>query len=141
MAKKYEVNSTIRRVNKMTSFMAKRGWGRQVLLTTTGRRTGQPRQVPISPITLDGREYFVAPYGEVAWVKNVRQTPDVTIRKGKETRSATLAEMTGEVPNVLKEYWDRESYVHAYMDVPDPPTVEDFVASGDNYPVFRVELA
>jgi deazaflavin-dependent oxidoreductase (nitroreductase family) len=141
MAKKYEVNSTIRRINKLTLFLARRGWGRQVMLTTTGRRSGQPREVPLSPITVDGVEFLVAPYGEVAWVRNVRANPEVTIRKGRETRLASLSEVTGEVPDVLKEYWDREAFAHQYMDVPDSPTIDDFDASGKSFPVFRVVSA
>jgi len=139
MAKKYEVTSSIRLMNRMTAFMARRGWGRQVLLTTTGSNSGEPREVPISPITVDGTEYFVAPYGEVAWVKNVRSRPKVSVRRGNKSRDAVLAEVTGEAPEVLKGYWDREGFVHQYMDVPEPPTVDDFAASGDSFPVFRVE--
>jgi deazaflavin-dependent oxidoreductase (nitroreductase family) len=139
VAKKYEVTATIRGVNRMTSFMAKRGWGRQVLLTTTGRKSGEPRQVPISPITVDGAEYIVAPYGEVAWVHNVRSRPNVSVRKGKESRAAVLVEVTGQAPEVLKSYWGREGFVHQYMDVPESPTVDDFAASGESFPVFRVE--
>lgn len=54
-------------------------------------------------------------------------------------RFARLFEVTGEVPAVLKEYWDREAIVHQYMDVPDSPTVDDFATTGDSFPVFRVE--
>lgn len=141
MAKKYEVTPTIRRVNTMTSFLARRGWGRQELLTTTGRKSGEPRQVPITPITVDDTEYLVAPYGSVAWVRNARAMPEVTIRRGRKTRSAVLVDVTGEAPEVLMAYWEREGFVHQYMDVPEAPTVDDFAASGTSYPVFRVEPA
>ncbi len=112
-----------------------------MVLTTTGRKTGEPRQVPLSPVTVDGEQYLVAPYGPVAWVENARANREVTIRKGSKTLSANLVEVTGEVPRVLKEYWDREAIVHQYMDVPDAPTVDDFAARGDRFPVFRVEPA
>jgi deazaflavin-dependent oxidoreductase (nitroreductase family) len=41
-------------------------------LTVTGRRTGQPRQVPVIPVQVGPRRYLVAPFGESDWVQNLR---------------------------------------------------------------------
>lgn len=46
-----------------------------VSLTSTGRRTGQPRTTPVSPIEVNETRYLIAPYGAVDWVRNVRATP------------------------------------------------------------------
>ncbi len=45
------------------------------VLTTTGRTSGEPRQVPVSPIAMGGQEYLVSPYGNVGWVHNARANP------------------------------------------------------------------
>lgn len=139
MAKKYVVTSVTRDVNRVTSFFARRGWGRLQLLTTTGRSSGESREVPVAPIEVGGVEYLVAPYGSVSWVKNVRANPQVQMRKGKTVRSCVLHEVTGDAAEVLEAYWDKEPFTHQYMDVPESPSVEDFAASGDAFPVFRVD--
>ncbi|MEA1901953.1 MAG: nitroreductase family deazaflavin-dependent oxidoreductase [Actinomycetota bacterium] len=140
MAKQYEITTPIRMVNAVMSFTSRRGWGGQHLLTTTGRKSGEPRSVPVTPLIVDGVEYLVAPYGAVGWVHNMRANPAVTFQNGREVRSCTVTEVTGQVPEVVKEYYEKIPIVRPYMDLPDSPTVEDFARTGDAYPVFRVEV-
>jgi deazaflavin-dependent oxidoreductase (nitroreductase family) len=137
MAKEYQASPN---VNRLTSWAARRGWGRTQVLSTTGRNSGQERQVPVSPIELDGTEYLVAPYGEVAWVSNVRADPNVTLRHGSGTRRAQLVEVSGDVAaEAVAAYYARETFPRPYMDVPDNPTVADFAERSGMFPVFRVE--
>jgi deazaflavin-dependent oxidoreductase (nitroreductase family) len=52
-------------------------------LTTTGRRTGTPREIEIWFTDHAGRYYVIAEHGENAhWVRNLRATPDVEVRVG-----------------------------------------------------------
>lgn len=52
-------------------------------LTTTGRRSGLPREIEIWFTRYDGREYLVAETGEAAhWVRNLRADPRVRWRVG-----------------------------------------------------------
>jgi len=52
-------------------------------LTTTGRRTGQPRQIEIWFVGAGGRYYVLAERGRRAgWVRNILEEPRVTIRLG-----------------------------------------------------------
>ncbi|HEU4917209.1 MAG TPA: nitroreductase family deazaflavin-dependent oxidoreductase [Acidimicrobiia bacterium] len=137
MAKPYEASANI---NRLTSWMARRGWGRTEVLTTTGRMSGKSRQVPVSPIELGGSEYLVAPYGEVAWVRNVRSDPNVTLRHGSSERRVRLEEVAGHVATeAVAAYYARETFPRPYMDVPDNPTTADFAATAGRFPVFRVE--
>lgn len=53
MAKKYEVT---RGVNRITSWMARRGIGKTEVMATTGRKSGQSRDVPVTPLVKDGTE-------------------------------------------------------------------------------------
>jgi hypothetical protein len=63
-------------INRITSAVARLGVGRTQVMTTTGRKTGERRRVPVSPIVVEGVEYLVSPYGEVGWVHNVRARPN-----------------------------------------------------------------
>jgi len=136
MAKAYHPT---RGVNKIMAWMARRGIGKSEVMTTTGRKSGQSRDVPVSPIVKDGTEYVVSPYGEVAWVHNVRANPAVTLRHGSKVRSVHLEEMTvGSGAPVVADYHARESFARPYMDVPENPSVDDFTAASDKFPVFRV---
>jgi deazaflavin-dependent oxidoreductase (nitroreductase family) len=138
MATKYEVT---RNVNRLMSWAARRGMGKTQLLTTTGRKSGEKRQVPVSPLELDGVEYVVSPYGEVSWVQNVRAHPSVTLRHGSKERQAHLEEITGPTAaSAAAAYYQRESFARPYMDVPENPTQADFAAKSALFPVFRVNV-
>ena len=50
-------------------------------LTTTGRRSGQPREIEIWFTRREGRYYLIAEHGDKAnWVQNLRANPQVHIR-------------------------------------------------------------
>jgi deazaflavin-dependent oxidoreductase (nitroreductase family) len=137
MAKKYEVTGAI---NRLTSVLARLGVGRIQLMTTIGRKSGEARRVPVSPIVLDGVEYLVSPYGERAWVQNARANPMVTLRHGPKQRQVRLEEVSDGAA-VVAGYYARESFSRPYMEVPENPTVDDFAARSDQFPVFRVTPA
>ena len=136
MAKEYRAPKTI---NRITMWFNRLGVGRSATLTSTGRKSGASRQVPVSPITIGGVEYIVSPYGEVGWVHNVRSNPEVTLSSGRRLRRCTLAETTDGAAEVVKAYWDRERFPRPYMDVPGEATVEDFASVAGRFPVFRIE--
>lgn len=127
-------------INSITSSLARIGIGRSVELTTIGRSSGEARSVPVSPITIDGIEYIVSPYGSVGWVRNTRANPIVTIRRGRSERSARLVEVTGDAAAVVAAYYERESFPRRYMDLPDDPELGDFEEDPGSFPVFRVEV-
>lgn len=47
------------------------GLGRTVRLTVPGRRTGRPRPVLLTALTVDGRLYLGHPNGPTAWTRNL----------------------------------------------------------------------
>ena len=68
-------------------------------LTTTGRRTGQPREIEIWFTERAGRYYVIAEHGERAqWVRNVRAQPRVSVRvAGRQfTGHARVVDMRAE---------------------------------------------
>lgn len=136
MAKEYRAPTTL---NKIVIWINRLGVGRSETLTTTGRSSGKPREVPVSPIEVDGQEFLVAPYGGVSWVHNARAHPSVTLRSGGTARRCRLVEVTHEAPHVVKAYWDKEKFPRPYMDVPGDGDVSDFGSVAGRFPVFRVE--
>jgi deazaflavin-dependent oxidoreductase (nitroreductase family) len=46
--------------------------GPNTLLTVRGRRSGQPRTVPVAVTEADGRRWVIGAYGDVNWVRNLR---------------------------------------------------------------------
>ena len=59
-------------------------------LTTTGRRSGEPREIEIWFTEREGRYYLVAEHGEqTGWVQNLRTNPRVTVRVGERAFAAS----------------------------------------------------
>jgi len=86
-----------------------------VLLTTTGRRSGELRTVPVAAMPDGDRRVLVASNAgqdhQPAWFLNIEANPAVSIRAGNETfaanaRIATDAERAELWPKVTA-WWDR----------------------------------
>lgn len=59
-------------------------------LTTTGRKSGQPRTICVSFMPLDGRYIIFSGFGiQSNWYRNVQANPNVTIQIGRRTMRAT----------------------------------------------------
>ncbi len=59
-------------------------------LTTTGRKTGQPREIEIWFVAVEGNYYVIAENREQAqWVKNILHNPRVRVRVGDRVFNAT----------------------------------------------------
>ena len=59
-------------------------------LTTTGRKTGLPREIEIWFVQRVDRFYIFAEHGHNAqWVKNIQHNPQVLVRVGETTWRAT----------------------------------------------------
>jgi deazaflavin-dependent oxidoreductase (nitroreductase family) len=139
MARIYVVTKGTRRVNSFTSWLARRGVGNQVVLTTTGRKSGEPRSVPVSPLDVRETGYIVSPYGEVEWVKNVRADKTVRLRQGRNDRKVTLAEVPVSRRGILlHQYYNEQKITRPYFDVPRDPKPEDFAVVAAAHPVFKI---
>jgi deazaflavin-dependent oxidoreductase (nitroreductase family) len=86
-----------------------------VLLTTTGRTSGKPRQTMLtSPLVLGEKVMLVASYGgddrEPSWCQNLRKTPEVEISMEGSTRT-----MVAHVADAAEraELWPQITSAHA----------------------------
>jgi hypothetical protein len=63
------------------------------VLTAPGRASGLPRATPVSPLTVDRREYVIAAVPDADWALNARAAGSGSISKGRETRAVDLVEV------------------------------------------------
>jgi deazaflavin-dependent oxidoreductase (nitroreductase family) len=67
-----------------------------VVLTVAGRRSGAPRSTPVTPVTVDGRQYVVAGFPGADWVANVRAAREATIARGRHVQKVRTAELSAD---------------------------------------------
>lgn len=121
----------------MAKQLAKLGVPGLAVLTTTGRRSGLDREVPVSPIRHRGATYLVSPYGQVSWVHNVRADARVKLRRGRSECEVVLREVIE--PEVLLRYYRSQPVASRFMEIPGDRQFDDFAAVAHRFPVFRVD--
>lgn len=102
--------------NASNGKLAGRGMGMRVVkLTTTGRKTGQPRDTMLTTPLIDGeRIMLVASYGgddrEPAWCLNIRANPAIEL-----TMAGRRQAMTAHIADAAEraELWPRITAAHA----------------------------
>jgi deazaflavin-dependent oxidoreductase (nitroreductase family) len=69
------------------------------LITIRGRKSGLPRTTPVAIISVSGRRWVWAPWGEVHWVRNLRAAgrATITVRRRSEDVRATELDATQRV--------------------------------------------
>ncbi|WP_310781622.1 nitroreductase family deazaflavin-dependent oxidoreductase [Mycobacterium sp. Z3061] len=76
-----------------------------VVLTVPGRKSGKPRSTPVTPMTLDGKQYVVAGFPGADWVKNVRAAGEVTLTRGRHSDRVRMVELSAtEARPVLRAF-------------------------------------
>jgi deazaflavin-dependent oxidoreductase (nitroreductase family) len=79
-----------------------------VVLTVPGRKSGKPRSTPVTPMTVDGREYIVGGFPGADWVANVRAADDATIRRGRRQEQVRPVELPADEARPLLRLWPIE---------------------------------
>jgi len=116
-------------------------WGSRVL-EVPGRRSGEPRRVPVNLLTVDGEQYLVSARGNGEWVRNVRANDGGLDLLVGRRRSHFVAE---ELPDadkvsVLRAYLRRwKAEVGVFFDGVDADSSDDAIgAIAHKHPVFRL---
>jgi deazaflavin-dependent oxidoreductase (nitroreductase family) len=133
----------MRRIDRIGDWLFLRlvrlGVGPAWALTTRGRRTGRPRTVPVIPIRDGERLWLVSPYGEVAWVRNARAAGQVTITRGRTTRTCRIREVSAaEAGPILQQYVRVASATRSFFTAAVDAPVSAFVAEAHRHPVFEL---
>jgi deazaflavin-dependent oxidoreductase (nitroreductase family) len=67
-----------------------------VVLTVKGRKSGRDRSTPVTPMTIEGKQYVVAGFPGADWVANVRAAGQATIARGRRVQRVRMVELSPE---------------------------------------------
>jgi deazaflavin-dependent oxidoreductase (nitroreductase family) len=116
-------------------------WGSRVL-EVRGRKSGEPHQVPVNLLTVDGTRYLVAPRGHTQWVRNLRVAGEGQLLLGRRHERFAASEIadTNKEP-ILRSYlkrWKWEVGVFFGGVDADSPS-EELRRIAPDHPIFRIE--
>jgi deazaflavin-dependent oxidoreductase (nitroreductase family) len=109
------------------------------LVVVRGRKSGRPMATPVTLVVDGGRRWLVSPYGESAWVKNLRAAGECELRRGRRRETVRVREVGPEEAGpVLAMYAKRVPITRPYFDAKpsDPP--ERWVEEAAKHPVFAI---
>ena len=115
-------------------------WGSRVL-TVRGRKTGEPRTVPVNLLTVEGTRYLVAPRGETQWVRNLRAAGEGQLRVGRRVETFGYRELADdEKPAILRAYLKRWKFeVGVFFDGVDAKASDEKLREiAPGYPIFEI---
>jgi hypothetical protein len=112
------------------------------VLEVPGRRTGQPRRVPVNLLEVAGERFLVAPRGETEWVRNVRASGGrLALILGGRREEMIGTEVSGDDKTwIIRAYlkrWKAEVGVFFGGVGPDS-TDEELAVEAERHPVFRL---
>ena len=140
MPRPYRLSGSRRLINAAIKPLARLGLaGRHTyVLVVRGRKTGRRCETPVSLIE-NGDRWLVAPYGEVAWVRNARAAGEVELTRARRTERFRIEEVPAqEAASVLKRYLKAVPVVRPFFDVTLESSLEEFIGEAPDHPVFRL---
>jgi hypothetical protein len=146
MTEEARLSRWLKLVNPVIVALQRRGVviGTMRLLSVPGRKSGEMRTTPVSPLTTNGKRYIVAGFEEADWVKNARSAGWGILARGREQARVNLVELPPrERGRVLREFPHKVPHGIRYFRqlYGIEGTSEEFVALAPRCPVFRVEEA
>jgi deazaflavin-dependent oxidoreductase (nitroreductase family) len=111
------------------------------VLEVRGRKTGEPRQTPVNPLTIDGARYLVAPRGQAQWVRNLRARDEGRLLHGRRAEEFTAVEVADdEKPPILRAYLTRWKWEvgQFFGGVGPDSSDEELRAIAPDHPIFRI---
>jgi len=110
------------------------------LLTVAGRKSGKPHTVPVVIIDDKDKQWLVAPYGVVDWVKNARATGIVTLTRRKHSQNYAFRELPPhEAAPILKIYIEQFPITEPYFDSNPNSSLNEFELDAQSRPVFELQ--
>jgi deazaflavin-dependent oxidoreductase (nitroreductase family) len=120
--------------------------GPNVLLTVRGRKSGAPRTVPVAIARDGGVDYLFSPFGEVAWVHNLRAAGEAEIRHGRRrapviAREISPAEAAPHLETALRSILRVPGVgpmIAGWYGITKASTTTDYRAAADRHPAFEL---
>ena len=140
----------VRKPNGLVSRLLRLGvpMGPNTLLTVRGRRSGEPRTVPVAVTEADGRRWVIGAYGDVNWVRNLRAAGGGEIvLDGRETKVSAVeldpAEAEWFYRDIVGPYLGRQPrilqvLVRAVFRLVAPDILSDPALAARKRPVFEL---
>lgn len=112
------------------------------VLEHRGRTSGKLHHVPVNLLTVEGKQYLVAPRGETQWVRNVRHAGGhlvLILGRRRQLRTATEVPVADSVP-ILRAYLRRWKFeVGMFFDGVTPDSTDaEWAAVAARHPVFEL---
>jgi hypothetical protein len=113
------------------------------VLAVPGRRTGRLRATPVSPFTVDGRQYILS-FGRTDWVKNARKAGWGVLSRGRRHMRVALVEVHApDARPIVREFPRRvpagvQFFVRLGL-VQPPGSPDQFEAASENLALFRID--
>jgi deazaflavin-dependent oxidoreductase (nitroreductase family) len=134
-------------VNKLMIGLQKLGVGfggkGPVVLTVPGRKSGQPRSTPITPMVVDGKRYVVAGLPDSDWAANARAAGEATLHQGRQAERVRMVEMsTEDARPLLREFPIRVPTGVGFIKnagLVTGPNPDEFEALAGRCAVFRID--
>lgn len=111
------------------------------MLEVPGRKTGQPRRMPVNLLTIEGTRYLVAPRGHTQWVRNLRASGRGSLLVGRRREQFAATELADEEkPPILRGYLQRWKFeVGTFFEGVGPESSdEELLRVAADHPVFRL---
>src|SRR6266487_4707502 len=110
------------------------------LLTVRGRKSGQPRTVPLAIIERNGKRYVGSPYGIVDWVRNLRAAGEAILTRGRRSGTVNARELPkGEAALVLRAEIKGGNPFGRYFGVSVESSPEEYERAVVSHPLFLLE--
>ena len=133
-------------VNKVMITLNRLGIGGDkgpLVLTVVGRKSGQPRATPVTPMTIDGHRYIVGGLPKGDWAANARAAGAGTVRQGRRDQRVRLVEIPADQARpLLRQFPVLVPTGVGFMrnaGLVTGPHPDEFEALAGRCPVFRLD--
>ena len=124
--------------------------GPMMLLTVRGRKTGEPRTIPVDLYERDGRHFLIATHGEGNWVYNLRLARQGMLSLGRHHQAFTAVELIPEKAGpVIKEFLGpllaspgvRGNMLRQHLGVCADSSLDEFITVAETHPVLELDFS
>lgn len=121
--------------------------GPMMLLTVRGRKTGEPRTIPVDVYEREGRCFLIATHGEGNWVRNLRVAREGSLSLGRRQQACSAVELAPEEAGpVIKEFLGpllesqgiRGNVLRQHLGVRADSSLDEFITVAKTHPVFEL---
>jgi len=112
------------------------------LLSHQGRKSGKLYLTPVALVERENRRWLVSAFGEVNWVKNIRQSGNVNLIRGHQEETFEIQELAIEdAAGILKMFLNDYYFVpffRPYFRATRQSPVSDFMDDASQHAVFLI---